>query len=99
MDAKTKNQIDAIWKNTDLGKFAIASAEGNIEEANKILLQCQYPYSMDQLDMELSQKIASIVRTESEYDAYLRLLDEENPDLVGFMIADDLLMKVYNFVE
>lgn len=54
---------------------------------------------MYQIDAELSQKIAGTVRTESEYDASLHLLEEENSDLVGFMIEDDLFMKVYDFVE
>ena len=99
MDAKTKKYIDSVWMGSKLGQFALLSASGKIKEANALLLDCEYPNTLNHMNDELSKRIAEIVKTEAQFDEYLRLLDAENTELVEFMITDDLLMRVYDLVR
>lgn len=101
MDKERKKEIDDLWMNTDYGKYVLLAASEKYDEANKILekITNERPFSYDEVEKEISRKIADELKNEAEFDDYMRLLDDENYDLVEFMIAHDTLGYVYDFLK
>lgn len=101
MDKERKKEIDDLWMNTDYGKYVLLAASEKYDEANKILekITNEWPFSYDEVEKEISRKIADELKNEAEFDDYMRLLDDENYDLVEFMISHDTLGYVYDFLK
>lgn len=101
MTKERKKDIDNLWINTDFGKWVLLASEGKTDEANDLFVQIgsSFPWSVDQVEQELSAKIANELDNADEFDEYLKMLDEENYDLVGFMISQDIFGKVFSLLN
>lgn len=101
MTKQKKEFIDGLWMNTDYGKWILISSEGKIEEANEMLrkIQSEFPWNADQVSKELSIKVAKEFDSVEEYDEYIKMLDEENYDLVDFMISNDVFGYIYDILN
>ena len=101
MTKAKKERIDKMWMETEYGKWILASASGKEKEAEELKkkLTEKYPWVMDFIDDEMSAKIAEQFKTFDEYNEYLRMLDEENYDLVEFMIAADIFGAIYKILK
>lgn len=101
MDKVRKKKIDNLWMNTDYGKYVLLAASEKYDEANKILEEIisKPPFSRNEVEKEISRKIAKELKNEAEFDDYMRLLDDENYELVGFMVSHDTFGYVYDLLK
>lgn len=101
MEKSKKELIDSLWMKTEYGKWLFASASGNKAKADELAkkMKSNYPWSMDTIDKEISEKIAEHLANVDEFDDYLKMLDKENYNLVDFMIAADAFGKVYDILK
>lgn len=97
MKRERKLSIDALWMHTDYGQWVLNSADGNEQEAEEIAKKIakKYPFSLDAADNEISKLIASSLESSDEFEEYLKMLDDEDFELVEFMIANDVFGTVY----
>ena len=88
MTNSKKKLIDNIWMNTKYGKWAILVAAGNTQEANEYAEKVcmEYPFSLDDLEIQMSNEVKDVVKTWDELQEYLKLLEIENYELVDFFI-------------
>lgn len=100
MTKRKKEFIDSLWMNTDFGQWVIFSSKGEIDSANELLVKIQssFPWSADTVEKELSSKIAEEFDSVAEYEEYLKVLDEDNGELVEFMISKDVFGEVYHLL-
>lgn len=97
MDDKRKKQIDNLWMDTDVGKWAIALANGQNNDADEILKKIfkinpsPYQYLMDE-EKELCNKIVSELSSEEEGKEYIQELEKKTPKLVDVMVAHEFSM-------
>jgi len=99
MDEKKKARIDAIWLNTDFGRWAMCAAEGKTAEAQDLkekIFNSGYFGGLSQMEAEIAKKILPELGSLPEWDDYLKALEPEHPALVEFMIAQDLFGDVLN---
>ena len=96
MDAATKKKIDDIWLNSYEGDWCKAVAkndEAAAEKASQASFDAGYFY-MGMLSKELADKMTEYLKNMDDLDDYLRLLDEEDPDLVEVFIVRSCLYDV-----
>lgn len=100
MTKQKKEFIDSLWMDTDYGQWVLLSSKGKTESANEMLIKIQsdFPWSAEQIAKELSVRIAKELDSAEEFDEYLKMLDEENYDLVDFMISHDVFGHVYSII-
>lgn len=101
MDEKRKQKIDSVWKDTDVGRWIILSADGKAKEADKMFNKVaeQRPWCFEQSEKELCLSLSRELESVEEFDDYLKALDDESTALVGFIIAHDVFGAVYGFIE
>lgn len=96
MEEKRKKEIDRMWMDTDVGKWAVALAQERREDAESILNKifeihpAPYEYLMMQ-EKELYKKIKKTISHE-EGKEYILKLEKENSDLVDIMVAHEFSM-------
>lgn len=97
MDEKRKKQIDNLWMDTDVGKWALALANEQTNEADEILKNIfktnpsPYQYLMDE-EKELCNKIVEELSSEEEGKEYIQELEKKTPKLVDVMVAHEFSM-------
>ena len=101
MDNKRKKYIDDLWKHTEYGQWVMLSAKGKTKKADDLAekIIVNFPFSLDAIEADLSTEIAKAIDDESEFDDYMKMLDEEDSDLVEFMILHDTFGKVYDLLK
>ena len=101
MDKKRKEYIDSLWMNTEYGQWVLFASSGEKGKADKLAekIISSPPFSLYELDKEISAKIAEKVKNENEFEEYLKALDKENYDLVDFMISNSTFATVYDLLE
>lgn len=97
MEKSRKDYISSLWVGTPYGKWVLAAASGKMEEAEEIArsMAQAYPFTLGNADRLLCEEIAAKLKHPDEFREYLAALDAENADLVGFMISQDVLGKLY----
>lgn len=87
--------------NTDYGQWILFASKGEVKAANEILtkLKSQYPWNVEQIEKELSVKIAKEFNSVEDYEDYLKVLDEDDYNLVDFIISQDIFGKVYDLLK
>ena len=100
MTTERKKYIDNLWMNTDYGKWIFAATSKQETEAkNLIKKMCStFPFHVDQIDQNLSKKIANEIKSMDEWNEYLKLLDEENANLMDFIISCGIFETVDNIL-
>lgn len=99
MDNNKKQKIDALWMDSDFGRWAIHASVGNTAEANQIagkIFRDGYVGGLRQLEEEISAKLIPHFSSTKEWEDYLRAVDAENSDLGRFMIVRNLFEDVFN---
>lgn len=97
MDKERKRQLDEIWLNTELGKWAIALSKDDKEKADSILEEIfnktptPYNYLMEE-EKKLTKELKNSLRYKKEGKEYLMQLENDNSELLDIMIAHDFLM-------
>ncbi len=90
MTREKKEKIDALWRNTDLGKYCELRAKGDEKEIQKFedKLSAKYAkyaggwrFYLSYINEENSQKAVSILGTLAEFEEYEREIDKEDPEL------------------
>lgn len=101
MDRGKKKQIDNLWRDSDFGKWVAYAAKGKNAEANKVAekMIAQYPFSLYEIEKELARKLSEVITQSNEFEDYLKALDEEDAELVEFMISNDTFGYIYNFLD
>lgn len=100
MTKAKKEFIDSLWMHTEYGQWLFAVASENQNKADELAEKMNsYPRSIEAIDKELSKKIAEHLENWNEFDEYLKMLDDENYNLVEFMIAVDAFGKVYDILK
>ncbi len=101
MQEDRKKKIDSLWRNTDYGQWVLSMISGEENEAEKITekIAGKFPFTLSNCDREISKIIADEINDEAEFDEYLKALDEENPELIEFMISHDTFGSVYQFLS
>lgn len=101
MEKKRKEHIDGLWKDTLYGQWVLATASGETEKAYALMekIANKPPFGLSESKRELSTIIAKEMNDESELDEYMKALDDENYDLVGFMISNDTFGIVYDILS
>ena len=97
MDEARKKQLDNLWMKTDVGEWAIALSQGQDKKAdeiiNKIFKERPDPYwFLMNEEKELCRKIKTELSSKDEGKEYIQMLEKENYDLVGVMVAHDFSM-------
>lgn len=97
MTKERKEYLDSIWMNTDVGKWTIALAQGQDEKADeikdKIFEVCPSPiHALMDEEKEAYKKIKAELSSKDEGKEYIQMLEKENYDLVGVMIAYEFSM-------
>ena len=97
MNKKRKETIDLLWIDTLFGKWVLAASKGLVNEAEELeeKIAKQYPFMLDYAEKELCKVIANELKSPDEFKSYLEMLDEENPQVVEFMISRDIFGKLY----
>lgn len=96
MNGELKQKIDNIWMQSDFGKWCEAVAKNDMQTAERIsrqVLDSGYP-RMEVLEDELADKLAGMMKSASDMDEYLRLLEKENSELVEVLIRQELFYMV-----
>ena len=98
MTKERKQYLDGLWMNTDVGKWAIFLAEEKHKEAENVLEDIfkrgyydSYNYLME-IEKESCQKIKNALSNIKEGKEYIQMLEKENYDLVGVMVAHEFSM-------
>lgn len=101
MDPERKKEIDKLWMETEYGQWVLNAAAGNEDEAEKLAESIfkKPPFFLESVDRELAEKIASELKYADEFDDYMKALDSEDYDLVGFMISHDTFGYVYDLMR
>ena len=101
MEKKRKKQIDGLWKETLYGQWVLAAASGETEKAYALMekIASKPPFSLSEAKRELSTILAKEMKDKSELDEYMKALDDENYDLVGFMISNDTFGIVHDILS
>ena len=96
-----KKKIDSIWKNTEIGKWIQLASSGKEKEGNELYskIENNIPFNFHNELKKVCQDIAKQFKNESEFDEYLKLLDEENYDVVEFIISNDVFEEVYKILN
>ena len=96
MNAERKKEIDSMWINTDLGKWAVALSRNHDEDADKILRRLfekypsPYEYLMTQ-EREIYKKMKKTL-SRTERKEYILKLEKEDTDLLDIMVAHEFSM-------
>ena len=93
MDKAKKKQIDNIWLNSDLGKWAVYKSTDDTDMAKAIekkIVDSGYYAGVAMLEAELGNQILSFITKAEEWDEYLHMLYEDDPVLVMFMVQSGL---------
>lgn len=87
--------------NTDYGKWVLLASKGETKAANEILtkIKSNFPWDAERIEKELSVKIAKEFDSVEEYEKYLKMLDEDDYNLVEFLISNEIFSKVYNLIK
>lgn len=100
MNNELKQKIDAIWLYSDFGKWCKAIASNDSKTADSLCKQIfdsGYP-EMEILEDELANNIAKLMKSESDIDEYLQLVEKENSDLVSVLIKVELFYMVPKYI-
>lgn len=99
MDIKRKKHIDSLWRDTLCGKFIIAAAKGQNEEAKRIQKEIfeEYPFFVHEAESLLAAEMKKELK-QGEFVEYLKLLEKEDEELLHYLYAhstlyDELLAK------
>lgn len=103
MTKKRKQQLDNLWMNTEVGKWAIALADGRKDEADKIcdeLFQnghvAPVEYILDE-EKKLSMILKEELLNKKEGREYMDALEKESYSLVDIMVAYEFsLLDLYD---
>lgn len=93
MTEQRKQYLDSLWVNSEVGRWAIAEAEGNKAEADGILetlFKKGYMPPLEHLveqEKALSQKVKKELKNTAEGKEYCIALEKTNNTLVEVMIA------------
>jgi predicted ribonuclease toxin of YeeF-YezG toxin-antitoxin module len=96
-----KDKIDSVWMDSDIGKWIQLASAGKEKEANELYVKIENDIPMN-FHNELSKvckDIAKQFKTEDEFEEYLKILDEENYDMVDFIISNDVFEEVYKILS
>lgn len=96
MNKNRKEHLNSLWQDTLCGKWVLAAAKGNEAEAKKIgeQIASAYPFLLANAEKLLVDEIASEFKP-GEFSEYLDALNDENPELVAFMISQDIFGELY----
>lgn len=99
MDTKRKKYIDTLWRDKPCGKFIIAAAKGQNEEAERIREEIfkEYPFFVSEAEKLLAKEMTQELK-QGEFIEYLKVLEKEEPELLRYLYAnstlyDELLLK------
>lgn len=98
MTKQRKKYLDDLWMNSEVGRWAIAEAEGNRAKADGILeslFKKGYLSPLEHLMEEekaLYQKVKKELKNVAEGKDYCMALEKANNALVGVMVAYDFSM-------
>ena len=88
-----KKQLDDLWMNTDVGKWAIALADGRKEDADKIcdeLFRNGHVAPVEYL-LDREKKLGKALKEELKYRGegrkYMDAVEENNYNLIDIMVA------------
>lgn len=89
MKKDRKEYIDALWRDTLYGKWVLAAANGNTDEANKIATEVmeRYPFTLENAATLIREKIKKELNHPGEIEEYLKALDKEDYKLTDFIIS------------
>lgn len=93
MTKKRKQQLDRLWMDTEVGKWAIALADGRKDEADKICTDLFKKGHVAPVEYILDEekKLSMILKEELQYKKegreYMDALEKENYSLVDIMVA------------
>lgn len=92
MDNKRKKYIDTLWRNTPCGKFIIAAAKGQNEEAERIQEEIfrEYPFFVCEAEKLLAEEMKKELK-QGEFIEYLMLLEKEDKELLHYLYAHSTL--------
>ena len=96
-----KEKIDNAWLRSDYGEWCVAVANNDEKKANEIrerVFNSKYLF-LSTLEDELAYKLAELFDSEAEVEEYLRMLDRENPELVGVLIRTELFYDVSDLLK
>lgn len=96
MTKELKEEIDAIWLESDYGMLLKAISNDDNEQSEKTwqkIFNNGY-LTIEMLENELSKKIINVLDTSSQVEEYLSLLEKEENDLLDVVIKYDLFSKV-----
>lgn len=92
MDSKRKKYIDTLWRDTLCGKFIIAAAKGQNEEAERIQKEIfkEYPFFVSEAEKLLAVEIKKELK-QGEFIEYLKILEKEDTELLHYLYAHSTL--------
>lgn len=93
MTKDRKKQLNDLWMNTDVGKWAIALADGRKDDADKIcdeLFQnghvAPVEYLLDE-EKKLGMALKEALKYKGEGREYMDVIEESHYSLVDIMVA------------
>lgn len=96
-----KKKVDSIWMNTEIGKWIQLASEGKEKEANELYskIENDIPMNFHNELKKVCESIAKQFKNENEFEEYMKALDEENYNLVEFIISNDVFDEVYKLLN
>lgn len=97
MNTIRKKEIDSLWIDTLYGNWVTAAAHGKEVEASALVEEAakDFPFTLADRGSILCEKISKNMKYDTEFDEYLRSVDLEDPDLVDFIISNDIFGNLY----
>lgn len=92
-----KKRIDSLWINTKVGEWIKIASEGKDAEANRLYVEIEndIPMNFHNELKSLCMRIADEFNDETEFEEYLKALDNDNYNLVEFIISNGVFDEVY----
>lgn len=90
MKKDRKEYIDTLWQNTLYGKWVLAAANDDTEEAGKIAseVMTEYPFTLGNAATLTREMIIKELNYPGELDEYIEMLNQESYKLVDFIISN-----------
>ena len=102
MTIEKKMKIDSIWRDTDVGEWVKLLAKEKFEDANKLYTKIAeknpclwFGWSVQKMCSDLSKEF----NTEEEVEDYLKILEQEDYDLVGAVISYGVFDELYKLLK
>lgn len=91
-----KKRIDSILMDSKYGKWLLLVSEGKVNEAKEYAESIckKYPYTLENLEIQMSDKAKKEIKSWEELQEYLELLDKENQELVEQIIIHDVFSTI-----